>query len=75
MLIEDNGPGLPTDIQSGLFKPVQSSKGVAHSGLGLSIVKQLTDDMEGIIGYRTGSSGTSFRVLLPAAPDYSKGQA
>ncbi len=74
MLIEDNGPGLPTDIQSGLFKPVQSSKGVTHSGLGLSIVKQLIDDMEGIIGYRTGSSGTSFRVLLPAAPDYSKGQ-
>lgn len=74
MLIEDSGPGLPTDIQSGLFKPVQSSKGVAHSGLGLSIVKQLIDDMEGIIGYRTGSSGTSFRVLLPAAPDYSKGQ-
>ncbi len=74
MLIEDNGPGLPPGIQKALFKPVQSSKGVAHSGLGLSIVKQLIDDMEGIIGYRTGSSGTSFRVLLPAAPDHSKGQ-
>lgn len=74
MVIEDNGPGLPPDIQRGLFKPVQSRKGVAHSGLGLSIVKQLIDDMEGIIGYRTGSSGTSFRVLLPAAPDYTKGQ-
>ncbi|MEX0605467.1 MAG: HDOD domain-containing protein [Marinobacter sp.] len=74
MVIEDSGPGLPSDIQRGLFKPVQSSKGAAHSGLGLSIVKQLVDDMEGIIGYRTGSSGTSFRVLLPAAPDYTKGQ-
>ena len=73
MLIEDNGPGLPKAIQSSLFKPVQSSKGVTHSGLGLSIVKQLIDDMEGIIGYRTGSSGTSFRILLPAASDSSKG--
>jgi HD-like signal output (HDOD) protein/signal transduction histidine kinase len=73
MLIEDNGPGLPKAIQSSLFKPVQSSKGVTHSGLGLSIVKQLIDDMEGIIGYRTGSSGTSFRVLLPAAFDPNKG--
>jgi signal transduction histidine kinase len=73
MLIEDNGPGLPKAIQSRLFKPVKSSKGVTHSGLGLSIVKQLIDDMEGIIGYRTGSSGTSFRVLLPAVSDSSKG--
>jgi signal transduction histidine kinase len=73
MLIEDSGPGLPKAIQSSLFKPVKSSKGVTHSGLGLSIVKQLIDDMEGIIGYRTGSSGTCFRLLLPAASDSSKG--
>ncbi|WP_273255245.1 HDOD domain-containing protein [Marinobacter psychrophilus] len=73
MLIEDNGPGLPKAIQSSLFKPVKSSKGVTHSGLGLSIVKQLIDDMEGIIGYRTGSSGTSFRLLLPAVSDSGKG--
>lgn len=72
MLIEDSGPGLPKAIQSTMFKPVKSSKGVTHSGLGLSIVKQLIDDLESIIEYRTGSSGTSFRVLFPATSDSSK---
>ncbi|WP_166269036.1 HDOD domain-containing protein [Marinobacter caseinilyticus] len=72
LIIEDNGPGLPSEVQKTLFQPVKSHKGKAHSGLGLSIVKQLIDDMEGIIGYRTGSSGTSFRVLLPAAPNHGK---
>ncbi|MDX1799804.1 MAG: HDOD domain-containing protein [Marinobacter sp.] len=67
LLVEDNGPGIPGAIQNQLFQPVRSGKGVGHSGLGLSIVKQLVDDMEGIIGYRTGKTGTSFRVLLPAA--------
>lgn len=68
MIVEDNGPGIPEAIQGQLFQPVHSGKGASHSGLGLSIVKQLVDDMEGIIGYRTGKTGTSFRVLLPAAP-------
>lgn len=71
ILIEDTGPGLPPAIQKHLFQPVTSSKGSAHSGLGLSIVKQLIDDMEGIIGYRTGGTGTSFRILLPAAPKHN----
>lgn len=35
--------------------------------MGLSIVKQLVDDMEGIIACRTGQEGTTFRILLPAA--------
>jgi signal transduction histidine kinase len=72
MVIEDSGPGLPTAVQSSLFKPVQSKKGGTHCGLGLSIVKQLIDDLDGIIGYRTGSSGTSFRILLPGVSDTSK---
>lgn len=67
MVVEDNGPGIPDAIQSQLFQPVRSEKGASHSGLGLSIVKQLVDDMDGIISYRTGRNGTSFRVLLPAA--------
>lgn len=67
--IEDNGPGIAKPIQARLFQPVESTKGAGHSGLGLSIVKQLVDDMEGIIGCRTGQTGTVFRVLFPAATD------
>ena len=69
LLIEDNGPGLPEAVQKRLFLPVPSHKGAGHSGLGLSIVKQLIDDMEGIIGCHTGERGTRFRILLPAARD------
>ncbi|MCH8497068.1 MAG: HDOD domain-containing protein [Marinobacter sp.] len=65
LIVEDNGPGIPPEMQAQLFSPVQSSKGSGHSGLGLSIVKQLMDDMEGIIGCRTDQTGTSFRLLLP----------
>lgn len=65
--IEDNGAGLPEQVQQSLFRPVASTKGAQHSGLGLSIVKQLVDDMEGIIGCRTGRTGTLFRILFPVA--------
>lgn len=65
--ITDNGPGIPEAVRRNLFAPVTSSKGQGHSGLGLSIVKQLIDDMEGIIACHTGQEGTTFRILLPAA--------
>ncbi|QSP96329.1 HDOD domain-containing protein [Marinobacter salinisoli] len=63
--ISDTGLGIPIDVRETLFKPVQSTKGEGHSGLGLSIVKNVIDDMEGIIACRTGLEGTSFRILLP----------
>lgn len=65
--ISDTGKGIPGDIRDALFAPVNTTKGDGHSGLGLSIVKQLVDDMEGIIACRTGQEGTTFRILLPAA--------
>lgn len=65
--ITDTGTGIPGEIRDALFSPVTSTKGEGHSGLGLSIVKQLVDDMEGIIACRTGQEGTTFRILLPAA--------
>lgn len=65
--ISDNGGGIPEKIRNTLFSPVTTSKGKGHSGLGLSIVKQLIDDMEGSIACRTGNEGTVFRILIPAA--------
>jgi len=65
--ISDNGGGIPENVRNVLFSPVATSKGNGHSGLGLSIVKQLIDDMEGSIACRTGDEGTVFRMLLPAA--------
>lgn len=68
LTIEDDGPGLPESVRQHLFEPVTSGKGGTHSGLGLSIVKQLMDDMDAIISCQSSPSGTLFRLLFPADP-------
>jgi len=70
--ISDTGAGIPEAVRDKLFAPVKSTKGEGHSGLGLSIVKQLVDDMDGIIACHTGQDGTRFRILLPAASHTKK---
>ncbi|GGY76074.1 HDOD domain-containing protein [Marinobacter zhanjiangensis] len=69
LTIADDGPGLPATIRQNLFEPVATGKGEAHSGLGLSIVKQLMDDMDAIISCQSGPSGTLFRLLFPAGAE------
>lgn len=62
----DDGPGLPREIMQKLFYPVTSSKGKGHSGLGLSIVKRLVEEMGGYIVCRSNKNiGTEFQILLP----------
>ncbi len=64
--VEDNGPGINDTIKKTLFSPVSSTKGEGHSGLGLSIVKKIIEDMDGSIVCRSNAeSGTQFQVLLP----------
>ena len=69
--VEDNGPGIPAEIQQQLFSPLCSTKGDQHSGLGLSIVNKLIKEMNGSIVCRshtqssTGATGTQFQILLP----------
>ena len=49
LCITDNGPGIPEVIMKNLFNPVQSTKSKKHSGLGLSIIKNLINDLGGTI--------------------------
>lgn len=63
--IEDNGPGISDEILKNLFEPVVSTKGNGHSGLGLSITKNLVKDAKGTISCRSSANGTVFQVLLP----------
>jgi nitrogen-specific signal transduction histidine kinase len=67
LTVQDDGPGLPQSVMDQLFSPVQSTKGEGHSGLGLSIVKRLADDMGALILCSTSPSGTRFQLLLPHA--------
>jgi putative nucleotidyltransferase with HDIG domain len=63
--LQDNGPGIPAQIMDDLYKPVQSSKGLNHSGIGLSITKNLIDNNNGIINCTTSTDGTIFSLQFP----------
>ena len=63
--IADNGPGINDDILPRLFTPVESTKGGNHAGLGLTIVKNLVNELHGSISCRSSDKGTSFHILLP----------
>jgi len=69
ILVIDNGPGVPPQIQDDLFNPFISSKRDGQ-GLGLALVDKLIRDMNGFVQYsRDERSGESiFRLLLPMAP-------
>ena len=63
--IQDNGPGIDAEILKNLFKPVASTK-EGHSGLGLSIVNTLVQELSGHIScYSNKDQGTEFKLLIP----------
>jgi HD-like signal output (HDOD) protein/signal transduction histidine kinase len=66
LVISDTGPGLSAEVLANLFSPVRSAKEGAHHGLGLSIVHGLVKKMQGLITCRSGKTGTTFEILLPA---------
>ena len=63
--VADDGPGIDLDILPQLFSPVDSTKGDDHAGLGLTIVKNLVNELHGSISCRSSDKGTSFHILLP----------
>ncbi|QJE00377.1 HDOD domain-containing protein [Massilia forsythiae] len=66
LAVADTGPGLPPAVLANLFSPVASTKEGPHRGLGLSIVHGLVKQLDGHIACRSGKTGTSFDILLPA---------
>jgi nitrogen-specific signal transduction histidine kinase len=67
IIVRDNGPGLPPAVLERLYQPVQSRKGGAHQGLGLSIVGKLVEELGGMLQCNTSQSGTSFKIMLPSS--------
>jgi len=70
IVIADNGPGIPPEIRKKLFQPNNSGKSGRHSGLGLSIVNSLMENMQGMVSCRSqvegeGQAGTVFQLLIP----------
>ena len=63
--IADDGPGIPNGKKAALFDPFVTSR-EGHNGLGLSIVSDLINRMNGSIDYKSDKGkGTSFNIKLP----------
>lgn len=72
--VEDNGPGIPEDVQPRLFTLFFSTKGAGGSGLGLALCQKYVVGHGGRLDYATSPAGTTFRAVLPQragfAPDH-----
>lgn len=72
--VSDTGVGIPAEVQSDIFEPFEQVDGTitrvqGGSGLGLSIVKQLTTLMGGEITLTSKAGlGSKFTILLPLIP-------
>ncbi len=64
-IVEDNGPGVPADLQKDLFSPFSSHK-PDGTGLGLHTSYQAVQDMNGKLEYQPRhGGGACFKVTLP----------
>jgi signal transduction histidine kinase len=67
ILVEDEGPGIPPELEGRLFEPFVSTK-TQPSGLGLAITQRLVEDVGGsITASNREAGGARFRVTLPLA--------
>ena len=73
--VTDEGPGVPSERQSGIFDRFHSDRPEGeefgkHSGLGLAIAKTIIEGHEGKISVMDrpdGASGACFEIRLPIA--------
>jgi two-component system nitrogen regulation sensor histidine kinase GlnL len=66
IVIEDNGPGLPSAIADQIFEPFVSGR-ENGTGLGLALVSKIITDHGALIRVDSRPGRTSFRISLPKA--------
>jgi PAS domain S-box-containing protein len=70
LTVADTGSGMSPETLSRLFEPFYSTKGVAGTGLGLWISKEIIDRHQGVLRVRSSQhpthSGTVFTIFLPS---------
>ncbi len=71
--VEDNGPGIPPDLEDEIFDPFVSNK-VDGTGLGLAIVHSVVRSVGGAVAISKGElGGACFVVHLPLVRDLQDG--
>ena len=71
LTVEDNGIGMSDEIKSRLFTRFFSTKASRGTGLGLSVVKKITEEHGGTLRIRSEpGKGSEFHIHLPrTAPE------
>ena len=69
----DHGSGIPQDFRDRIFQrfaqaDMNTSREKGGSGLGLSIVKKMAEQMNGSVDYESRPGHTTFHVNLPGVP-------
>ena len=62
--VQDNGPGIPQELQSDIFDPFVTTKPGGH-GLGLAVVAKIVGDHGGAVEFESEPFRTIFSVYLP----------
>jgi signal transduction histidine kinase len=64
--IVDDGPGIPSEVQSRIFEPFFTTKGVGEgTGLGLDVVHRIARKMRGLVTVKSVPGDTRFQVRIP----------
>lgn len=65
LIVQDNGVGIPKDVQDKLFTPLFTTKSKGQ-GLGLAVVKRLVEALHGTIEFESETDkGTKFLLIFP----------
>lgn len=68
--VQDDGPGIPADVQDRLFEPFATTK-PGGNGLGLAVVHRAVEAHRGVVLVDSHTTGTRFTIYLPTEDDAS----
>ncbi len=62
--VEDNGPGIPAELQDRIFMPLVSGR-EGGSGLGLTLAQHFVQQHDGLVACESRPGRTVFKILIP----------